>query len=87
MAGNNEFHLHLISDSTGETLHALALAALAPFRHQTWATIHLAVFVRIELDLETALSEVRANPCLVLFSIVYPAMQLRISEACTSLGV
>lgn len=27
MTGNGEFHLHLISDSTGETLHALANAA------------------------------------------------------------
>ena len=87
MAGNNKFHLHLISDSTGETLHALARAALAPFRHQTRATIHLAVFVRTELDLETALSEVRANPGLVWFTVVDPAMQRRISEACTALGV
>ena len=87
MAGNNEFHLHLISDSTGETLHALARAALAPFRHQTRATIHIAVFVCTEPDLETALSEVRANPGLVWFTVVDPAMQRRISEACTALGV
>ncbi len=87
MAGNSEFHLHLISDSTGETLHALARAALAPFRQQTRATIHLAVFVRTEPDLETALSEVRANPGLVWFTVVDPAMQRRISEACTALGV
>ncbi len=87
MAGNSEFHLHLISDSTGETLHALARAALAPFRQQTRATIHLAVFVRTEPDLETALSEVRANPGLVWFTVVDPAMQRRIFEACTALGV
>ena len=46
MTSSGEFHLHLISDSTGEALHALARAALAPFPHQAETTIHLSVFVR-----------------------------------------
>jgi regulator of PEP synthase PpsR (kinase-PPPase family) len=87
MTESGEFHLHLISDSTGETLHALARAALAPFRHQTEITMHLSVFVRTGHDLEAALAGVRANPGLVWFTVVDPAMQLRIDEACTSLGV
>jgi len=87
MTGKGEFHLHLISDSTGETLHALARAALAPFRHETEATIHLAVFVRTGDDLEAALDEVRAHPGLVWFTVVDPAMQRLIEEACAALGV
>jgi len=87
MTGSGEFHLHLISDSTGETLHALARAALAPFQHETEATIHLSVFVRTGRDLETALAGVRANPGLVWFTVVDPAMQAHIEEACTALGV
>ena len=62
MTGNGKFHLHLISDSTGDTLHALARAALAPFRDQAETAIHLAVFVRTARDLDVALAEVRANP-------------------------
>ena len=87
MTGNGEFHLHLISDSTGETLHALARAALAPFQHETPATIHLSVFVRTGRDLEAALAEVRTNPGLVWFTVVDPAMQRRIEDACAALGV
>ncbi|MHA1529777.1 MAG: pyruvate, water dikinase regulatory protein [Alphaproteobacteria bacterium] len=87
MTGSGEFHLHLISDSTGETLHALARAALAPFRHETQARIHLAVFVRTGDDLDAALDEVRANPGLVWFTVVDPAMQRLIEDACTALGI
>jgi len=87
MTGSGEFHLHLISDSTGETLHALARAALAPFRHETEATIHLAVFVRSADDLEVALDELRAHPGLVWFTVVDPAIQRLIEDACAALGV
>ncbi len=87
MTGSGEFHLHLISDSTGETLHALARAALAPFRHEAEATIHLSVFVRTGRDLDAALAGVRANPGLVWFTVVDPATQAKIVDACTALGV
>ena len=87
MTGSGEFHLHLISDSTGETLHALARAALAPFRHAPRATIHLSVFVRTGRDLETALAGVRANPGLVWFTVVDPVTQAQIVDACTALGI
>ena len=82
-----KFHLHLISDSTGDTLHALARAALAPFRDQAETAIHLAVFVRSARDLDTALAGVQANPGLVWFTVVDPAMQARIEDACRALGV
>ena len=87
MTGNGKFHLHLISDSTGDTLHALARAALAPFRDQAETAIHLAVFVRSARDLDTALAGVQANPGLVWFTVVDPAMQARIEDACRALGV
>jgi regulator of PEP synthase PpsR (kinase-PPPase family) len=87
MTGSGEFHLHLISDSTVETLHALARAALAPFQHETQTTTHLSVFVRTGRDLEVALAGVRANPGLVWFTVVDPAMQAQIEHACTALGV
>jgi regulator of PEP synthase PpsR (kinase-PPPase family) len=87
MTGDSEFHLHLISDSTGETLHALARAALAPFRDEAQVDIHLSVFVRTGRDLEVALDGARANPGLVWFTVVDPALQRRISEACSALGV
>jgi hypothetical protein len=87
MTGSSDLHLHLISDSTGETLHALARAALAPFRSEVEVAIHLSVFVRTARDLETALAGIRANPGLVWFTVVDPAMQARIEDACAALRV
>jgi hypothetical protein len=87
MTGSGKFHLHLISDSTGETLHALARAALAPFRHKAETEIHLSVFVRSGRDLDAALAGVRANPGLVWFTVVDSAMQAQIAAACAALGV
>jgi regulator of PEP synthase PpsR (kinase-PPPase family) len=80
-------HLHLISDSTGETLYALARAALAPFQHQAGAIIHQAVFVRTGQDIEDALAGIRANPGLVWLTVVNPAVQRQIEDACLALGV
>lgn len=87
MTGKGKFHLHLISDSTGETLHALARAALAPFREEVETVIHLTVFVRTPHDLEEALAGARANPGLVWFTVVDPAMQAQIEDACAALGI
>jgi regulator of PEP synthase PpsR (kinase-PPPase family) len=72
MPDTRRFHLHLISDSTGETLHALARAALAPFGNAGEVEIHHSVFVRSARDLEGALDEVRAHPGLVWFTAVDP---------------
>ncbi len=87
MTGSGKFDLHLISDSTGETLHALARAALAPFQGEAETTVHLSVFVRTAHDLEAALDGVRADPGLVWFTVVDPAMQAQIEDTCTALGV
>ncbi len=87
MTDGPRFHLHLISDSTGETLHALARAALAPFRPETEVRTHLSVFVRTERDLEAALAGLRADPGLVWYTVVDPAMRARIDAVCRELGV
>ena len=87
MTDGHGFHLHLISDSTGETLHALARAALAPFRPETDIRTHLSIFVRSERDLEAALAKLRAAPGLVWYTVVDPAMRARIDAACDELGV
>ncbi|HUS52693.1 MAG TPA: pyruvate, water dikinase regulatory protein [Thermohalobaculum sp.] len=87
MTDSSDFHLHLISDSTGETLDALARAALAPFVSQVKVAIHLSVFVRTARDVETALAGIRANPGLVWFTVVDPAVQIQIEDACAALGV
>lgn len=47
---NGPFHVHLISDATGETLHAVAKAALAQFEGVT-VQEHSYTLVRSERQL------------------------------------
>ena len=80
-------HLHLISDSTGETVHALARAALAPFQDQADVQIHLSVFVRSPRDLKEALTAIRANPGPVWITMVDSVMRAKVETACATMGV
>lgn len=62
-------HLHLLSDSTGETLENIAKAALA--QYDDVETIrHFWPMVRTEAHLERILQEISQNPGLVLFTLV-----------------
>jgi regulator of PEP synthase PpsR (kinase-PPPase family) len=87
MDGTDTFHLHLISDSTGETLDALARAALAPFAETSAVRIHLSVLVRSARDLETVLAGVREQPGQVWYTVVDPALRDQITATCDDLGV
>lgn len=79
-------HIHLISDSTGETLHAMARAALALFDADD-VGIHISVFVRSERDLNLALQAVREQPGLVLYTMVDPAPRAEIEQVAAELGL
>ena len=61
-------HLHLLSDSTGETLDGLAKAALAQFEDVA-VERHFWPMIRSSVQLERVLADVTANPGLVLFTI------------------
>lgn len=87
MTGSGKFHLQQISNLTGEILHALIRTALASFRRQSRTVIHLTTFVRTRRDLKVAPTGIRANPGLVWFTMVDPAMRRRIEQAHTTLRV
>jgi regulator of PEP synthase PpsR (kinase-PPPase family) len=80
------FHLHLLSDATGETLLAVGRAAAAQY-----ATIspieHVYPLVRNQKQLEHVLAEVEANPGIVLYTLVDRALAGRIEARCQELGV
>jgi len=87
MAVETIHHLHLVSDSTGETLHALARAAIAPFHDAGEVKMHLSVFIRTTHDMDIALEAIRASPGLVWYTIVDPLLRDRLEAACARLGV
>lgn len=80
------FHLHLVSDSTGETLSTVARAVAA--RYPTARAIeHSYVMVRDQRQIDRIVSAVEQAPGIVLFTIVDSALGERLAERCRTLGV
>jgi len=79
-------HLHLVSDSTGETLDMIAKAALAQF-DDTDIVRHFWPMVRSSQHLERIMSDIAANPGLVLFTLVNSEIRRSLEERCGSLGL
>ncbi len=85
MSGRNYFHLHLVSDSTGETLIAVSRAAAA--QYQGVASIeHVYPLIRTQAHLDKAIAEIRAAPGIVLFTLVDADLIARLEEACSEAG-
>jgi regulator of PEP synthase PpsR (kinase-PPPase family) len=66
---SDPFHLHLLSDSTGETLELIAKACLAQFDHVE-VLQHLWPMVRSEGHLDRVLDDIERRPGLVLYTLV-----------------
>ena len=79
-------HLHLLSDSTGETLEMMAKAALAQF-DGVETMKHFWPMVRGEGHLTRILNEIAQNPGLVLFTLVNADTRQRLEAACRALGI
>ncbi len=79
-------HLHLLSDSTGETLENIAKAALAQY-DDVETVRHFWPMVRTEAHLERILQEIAQNPGLVIFTLVNPATRRNLEQRCLALGL
>jgi len=80
------FHLHLISDSTGETLIATGRAAAS--QYSNWQSVeHTTSMVRSSKQLDKALDSVDANPGIVLYTMVDAELEKQLKERCNALSV
>ena len=79
-------HLHLLSDSTGETLENIAKAALAQY-DDVETVRHFWPMVRTEAHLERILQEIAQNPGLVVFTLVNVALRRNLEARCHALGL
>jgi [pyruvate, water dikinase]-phosphate phosphotransferase / [pyruvate, water dikinase] kinase len=79
--GVNRFHLHLVSDSTGETVHSVAKACLVQF-DEAEPIEHSWMMVRTEAQLERVLAGIEAHPGLVLFTMVDDTLRRGLVEGC-----
>lgn len=82
----NRLHLHLVSDSTGETLEMVAKAALAQFDGAEIVR-HFWPMVRSRQHLSRILPDLADNPGLVLFTLVNPETRTTLEEHCRQLGL
>jgi regulator of PEP synthase PpsR (kinase-PPPase family) len=78
------FHLHLISDSTGETLNAMARAVCARF-DDVLPIEHIYSLVRSQRQLDRALAEVGGAPGVVLHTIVDKDLRAALEQGCRDL--
>lgn len=82
----NRFHLHLVSDSTGETLTGILNAALVQFADAD-AVKHLWPMIRNRAQMELVIRSIQESPGIVIFTVVDPDLRLLLEDACRHLGV
>lgn len=83
--GRSYFHLHLVSDSTGETLINVGRAATAQYEGVS-AIEHVYPLVRSVAQLDRVISEIQAAPGLVLYTLVGGDLGQRLEEAARHCG-
>lgn len=83
--GRNYFHLHLVSDSTGETLMTVARAAAALYTSIS-PIEHVFPLVRNQRQLDRVISEIETEPGVVLYTLVDPDLSASLKTACEQLG-
>ena len=82
----NYFHLHLVSDATGETLIAVSRAVAAQF--QTVASIeHVYPLIRNQSQLDRAITEIISSPGIVLFTLVDRSLADSLQKTCSDIGI
>ena len=84
MASKRIFHLHLVSDATGETLNAIARAGCAQFE-DVRAVEHVYALVRGPKQLDRVLSEIEEAPGIVMYTMVNDELRTRLEKRCSEL--
>jgi hypothetical protein len=82
----NYFHLHLVSDSTGETLITVARAVAAQYANVT-PVEHVYPLVRSQKQLDRVLDEIEEAPGIVLFTLLEKDLVVRLEAKCKEINV
>src|SRR5438270_12054580 len=79
------FHLHLVSDATGETLTTVARAATAQYT-KAMPVEHVYPLVRTQKQLDRVLAEIEEAPGIVLYTLLEEALVERVVQTCRELS-
>ncbi|HEV2550403.1 MAG TPA: pyruvate, water dikinase regulatory protein [Stellaceae bacterium] len=80
------FHLHLVSDATGDTVHSVARACLVQFEGAE-AIEHIWSMVRTKSQVERIVTAIAAHPGVVLYTLVNETLRQPLIEGCRRLQV
>ena len=80
------FHIHLVSDATGETLDTVARATIACFNNHD-AIIHAYSLIRTSKQLERVILEIEKQPGIVLFTMTDESLRKELETHCIKIGV
>ncbi|MGQ0455901.1 MAG: pyruvate, water dikinase regulatory protein [Hyphomicrobium sp.] len=80
------FHMHLVSDSTGETLAAVAKAAAVQYQ-MVRAVEHIHPLVRTQRQLTRVLADIEKQPGMVLYTIVNRVLADALEDHCKALKI
>jgi hypothetical protein len=80
------FHVHLISDSTGETLITVSRAAAAQYA-DVRAIEHVYPLIRTQEQLDDALAEIETAPGIILYTLINRDLIQRLEQHCRDLGL
>ena len=81
-----QFNLHLISDSTGETLITVSRAAAAQYA-KLLPVEHVHPLVRNQRQLDRVLADIEQSPGIVLYTLLQENLAAKLEEKCRALGL
>lgn len=82
----NQFNLHLVSDATGDTLNAIARAAVAQFEGSQ-IVYHRWSLIRTRFQLHRVLEGIEGEPGPVLSTLMEKGLRTELEMACQRLGL
>ncbi len=80
------YHMHLVSDATGETVNSVARACLVQFKGVE-PIEHVWTLIRTRGQVQKVLQGVAENPGAVLFTMVNDDLRVDLVQGCRNLGV
>ena len=83
---NEQFHIHLISDSTGETTLGVLKASIVQFEGVA-AQEHIWPMVRSSAQMEQVIKGIRQNPGPVIFTLVSTRTRQPLIEHCARMNI
>lgn len=86
ISSGSYFHLHMVSDSTGETLITVARAVAAQYANVT-PIEHVYPLVRSQKQLDRVLTEIEESPGIVLFTLLDDDLVGRLERKCSDMNI